>query len=171
MLPTFLAAAGEPEIKEKLLKGYKAGNRTYKVCIDGYNMLPYFEGKEKESPRKFYFYVNDDGELVALRFNDWKAVFMEQRAKTLQCWLEPFVHLIAPKLFHLRRDPFERADENSNVYFDWWLDHCFIMAEAQILVSQMSQSMIDFPPRQRPGSFNLDKIMDQIQATSDGGMH
>jgi arylsulfatase len=135
-LPTLLAAAGEPEIKDKLLKGHKAGNKTFKVHIDGYNMLSYFAGEAKESPRREFFYVNDDAQLVALRFDDWKVVFMEQRAKTMQCWAEPFVVLRLPKMFNLRRDPFERADENANGYWDWHLDHVFILYPVTRLVGQ-----------------------------------
>ncbi len=112
-LPTLLAAAGEPNINEKLLKGHQAGAKTFKVHIDGINMLPYLMGEVKDSPRQFFFYISDDGDILAIRMHDWKVVLMEQRAKQLMYWFEPFVHLRAPKMFHLRRDPFERADENS----------------------------------------------------------
>jgi len=162
-LPTLLAAAGETEINEKLLKGHKAGDKTFKVHIDGLNMLPYFMGEKDESPREEFFYVNDDAELVALRYRDWKVVFMEQRAKTLACWAEPFVPLRVPKIFNLRRDPFERADENSNTYWDWVLDHVFILVPAQALVASKLQSFKDFPPRQKPASFNLDKVLEKLQ--------
>ena len=124
-MATFLAAAGEPDINGKLLNGHKIGNKTYKVHIDGFNMLPYLSGEVKESPREFFFYISDDGEIMAIRMQDWKVVLMEQRAKTLQCWFEPFVHLRAPKMFNLRRDPFERADENSNTYWDWVISHVY----------------------------------------------
>jgi arylsulfatase len=126
-LPTLLAAAGEPDIKGKLLAGHKAGARTFRVHIDGFNMLPYLTGAVKESPRESFFYVNDDAQLVALRYNDWKLVFMEQRAKTMALWQEPFVPLRTPKIFNLRRDPFERADENSNTYWDWVIDRAFLL--------------------------------------------
>ena len=122
-LPTLLAAAGDPDISEKLLNGYTAGDMTYKVHIDGLNMLPYLTGETDQSPRKTFFYFSDDGDVLAIRMGDWKVVLMEQRAKQLQCWLEPFVPLRAPKMFHLRRDPFERADENSNTYCDWYISH------------------------------------------------
>jgi arylsulfatase len=115
-LPTLLAAAGEPEIKEKLLKGHQAGDKKFNVHIDGYNMLSYLMGDVKDSPRKSFFYISDDGDIIAIRMEDWKVVLMEQRAQGLRCWLGPFVPLRAPKLFHLLRDPFERADENSNSY-------------------------------------------------------
>ncbi len=162
-LPTFLAAAGEPDICEKLLKGHKASDKTFKVHVDGLNMLPYLMGETEESPRIEFFYVNDDGGLVAVRYKDWKVVFMEQRAKTLACWAEPFVPLRVPKIFNLRRDPFERADENSNTYWDWVLDHVFILVPIQALVASKIQSLKDFPQRQKPASFNLDRVMEQLQ--------
>ena len=125
-LPTFLAAAGEPDIVNKLHNGHNAGTKTFKVHIDGYNLLPYLTGEVKESPRLFFFYVSDDGDILAIRYNDWKVVLMEQRAKQLACWFEPFVKLRAPKMFNLRRDPFERADENSNTYWDWVISHAYL---------------------------------------------
>ena len=125
MLPTFLAAAGEPDVAEKLLEGHTIGSKTFKVHLDGFNMLPYLSGEVKDSPRNYFFYFSDDGELLAIRMNDWKVVLMEQRAKQLMAWLEPFVPLRAPKMFHLRRDPFERADENSNTYWDWMISHIY----------------------------------------------
>jgi arylsulfatase len=171
MLPTLLAAAGEPDIKEKLLAGHKAGAKTFKVQIDGFNMLPYLTGEVKESPRHAFYYVNDDAQLVALRFNDWKLVFMEQRAKTMALWAEPFVPLRIPKIFNLRRDPFERADENSNTYWDWIFDHAFLLVPAQAYVQQQIQSLKEFPPRQKPASFNLDRVLDQLHDASGSGMH
>ncbi len=162
-LTTLLAAAGEPNIKEKVLKGHEAGDKTFKVHLDGFNMLPYLTGETDESPRESFYYVSDDGELIALRYRDWKMVFMEQRAKTMACWSEPFVPLRLPKLFNLRRDPFERADENSNTYWDWVLDHVFIYVPMQALVAQEIQSLKEFPPRQKPASFNLDRILEQLQ--------
>jgi arylsulfatase A-like enzyme len=170
-LPTLLAAAGEPDIKKKLIKGHKAGNKTFKVHIDGENMLDYFSGKAKESPRQSFFYINDDGQVVAIRHNDWKLVFMEQRAKTMALWAEPFVPLRIPKMFNLRQDPFERADENSNTYYDWLIDHAFLLYGAQALVAQQIQSFKDFPPRQKPAAFNLDRVLEQLQDSSGGGMH
>jgi arylsulfatase len=170
-LPTLLAAAGEPDINAKLLKGHKAGSKNFKVHMDGVNMLPYFTGEAKESPRKFFFYINDDGQLVALRTGDWKIVFEEQRAKQMACWGEPFVHLRLPKLFHLRRDPFERADENSNTYWDWFLDHLFVFYFSQAVVDQQIMSFKEFPPRQKPAAFNLDQVLEQLKAASGGGQH
>jgi arylsulfatase A-like enzyme len=118
-LLTLVAACGDDDVSEKLLAGHKTGNKTFRVHIDGYNLLPYLTAEVKESPRKFFFYISDDGDILGLRMGDWKLVLMEQRAKQLMCWFEPFVKLRAPKMFNLRRDPFERADGNSNTYWDW----------------------------------------------------
>src|SRR5499433_3489310 len=131
-LPTFLAMAGEPDIVEKCKKGYKAGGKTFKIHIDGYNLLPYLTGKEEKSPRQGFIYFDDDGNLVALRFDNWKCVFMEQRAPgTLRIWAEPFTPLRLPKLFNLRTDPYERADITSNTYYDWLIDHVYLLVPAQ----------------------------------------
>jgi arylsulfatase A-like enzyme len=170
-LPTLLAAAGEPEIKDRLLKGHKVGNRTYKVHIDGYNMLPHFTGKAKESPRQSFFYISDDGEIMAIRMGDWKVVLMEQRAKTLACWFEPFVKLRAPKMFNLRRDPFERADENSNTYWDFVISHAYIIYGMQAIVAQQIEDFKKFPPRQKPAAFNLDVVLRSLQDAGGGGNH
>jgi len=170
-LPTFLAAVGESEIKEKLLNGYKVGDKTYKVHIDGYNMLPYLCGEVNESPRQFFFYVSDDGDIMAIRMRDWKVVLMEQRATRLQCWLEPFVRLRAPKIFHLRRDPFERADENSNTYYDWMISHAYIIYAMQAIVAGQIDDFRNFPPRQKPAAFNLDAVLRTLQDASGGGPH
>ncbi|HEY9660291.1 MAG TPA: hypothetical protein V6C65_17695, partial [Allocoleopsis sp.] len=169
--PTLLAAAGEPQITEKLLNGYTAGDRTYKVHIDGFNMLPYLSGEVKESPRTTFFYVSDDGDILAIRYQDWKVVLMEQRAKTLQCWFEPFVKLRAPKMFNLRRDPFERADENSNTYWDWVISHAYLVYGMQGLVAEQIAAFEAFPPRQKPASFNLDAVMRQLEEAGSGRNH
>ena len=170
-LPTLLAAAGEPNIKEKLKSGHQAGDKTFNVHIDGYNMLPYFTGEVAESPRESFFYVSDDGQVLCVRHGDWKLVFMEQRAKTLACWSEPFVSLRFPKIFNLRRDPFERADENSNTYWDWVISHCYLLYGVQALVADQIQSFKDFPPRQKPASFNLDRVMEKLQDAGGGAHH
>jgi arylsulfatase len=170
-LPTLLAAAGEPGVKEKLLQGHKAGNRTYKVHIDGFDMLPYLTGAVKDSPRQNFFYISDDGDILAIRMQDWKVVLMEQRARTLQCWMEPFVKLRGPKLFNLRRDPFERADENSNTYWDWVISHAYVIYGMQGLVAEMIPTFKAFPPRQKPGSFNLDGVLAQLSESSGGRDH
>jgi arylsulfatase len=170
-LPTFLAAAGDPDVSAKLLKGHKAGEKTFKVHIDGMNMLSYLKGEAKESPRKFFFYINDDGLIVGLRFGDWKAVFSEQRAKGMMCWAEPFVTLRLPKLFNLRRDPFERADENSNTYWDWVIDRLFMVGAAQAVVQSQIESFLAYPPRQKPASFNLERVMENLKDATGGGAH
>ena len=122
-------------------------------------MLPYLTGEAKESPRNFFFYISDDGDILAIRMKDWKVVLMEQRAHQLTCWFEPFVKLRAPKIFNLRRDPFERADENSNTYWDWVLSHVYIVYAMQALVANQIAEFQKFPPRQKPASFNLDAVM------------
>ena len=161
-LPTLLAAAGMPDIKERLLNGHDAGAKHFRLHLDGYNMLPYLTAQSAVSPRKEFFYVDDDGQLVAVRYEDWKVVFMEQRAKTMALWAEPFVQLRVPKIFHLRRDPFERADENSNTYWDWLLDHAFILVPIQAYVKTLMETLSAFPPRQKPASFNLDNVLDEL---------
>jgi len=170
-LPTLLAAAGQPDISERLLGGHKIGDRTYKVHIDGYNLLPYLTGTGKESPRKFFFYISDDGDVLGLRMGDWKMVLMEQRAKQLACWFEPFVKLRAPKMFNLRRDPFERADESSNTYWDWVISHAYLLYGMQGLVAQQIEDFEKFPPRQKPAAFNLDEVLRKIQDAAGSGSH
>jgi arylsulfatase A-like enzyme len=170
-LPTFLAAAGDPDISKKLLEGHKAGDKTFKVHIDGYNLLPYLTGEAKASPRKSFFYISDDGDILALRMGDWKMVLAEQRAHQLMCWFEPFVKLRAPKMFNLRRDPFERADENSNTYWDWVISHAYLLYEMQALVSQQIQAFMQFPPRQKPAAFNLDEVLRQVQQAAGSTNH
>jgi arylsulfatase len=163
MLPTFVAAAGDPDVSQKLLNGYKAGDKTFKVHIDGINMIPYITGQVKESPRQSFFYVSDDGGVMALRHGDWKLVFEEQRCKgTLQNWAEPFTKLRLPHMFSLRRDPFERADFNSSAYWEWIVDHAFLLYGAQAVVAAQIDDYIKYPPRQRPASFNLDGVMEQL---------
>jgi len=165
MLPTLLAAAGEPEINQKLLNGYKAGAKTFKVHIDGFNMVPYITGEVKESPRDFFFYVSDDGGIMAVRTGDWKLVFEEQRATSTQVWAEPMTKLRLPHIFSLRRDPFERADFNSNVYWDWLMDHVPQLYQAQALVADQIANYVKYPPRQKAASFNLDAVMASLSQT------
>jgi arylsulfatase len=161
-LPTFLAAAGEPAIAEKLKKGHKAGNKTFKVHLDGYNLLPLLSGREKKSPRPGFIYFSDDGDLVGVRYDNFKLVFMEQRATgTLRIWAEPFTLLRVPKIFNLRTDPFERADITSNTYYDWLLNHAFLLVPAQQLVGEFLATFKAFPPRQKAASFGIDEIMDK----------
>jgi arylsulfatase len=169
-LPTLLAAAGEPDIVDKLVAGHEAGGTHFKVHIDGYNCLPYFTGETESSPRDWFFYTNDDGLIVSIRYGDWKAVFYEQRAKTMQLWAEPFVPLRLPKVFNLRRDPFERADENANGYWNWMVAHAFVLYPMQALAAEQIQSFRDYPPRQKPAAFNLDRVLEQMQDASGGGL-
>ena len=168
MLSTFLAAAGDPGVAEKCKAGYTIGETTYKVLLDGEDLGPYLAGEVAESPRRKFYYVNDDAQLVALRIDDWKFVFMEQRAKQLAVWLEPFVELRAPRIFNLRRDPFERAIDESNTYFDWFMDRIYLVVPAQAEVAQAVQQFIEFPPRQKPASFNLDGVLEQLKRASAG---
>jgi arylsulfatase A-like enzyme len=171
MLPTLLAAAGEPGINEKLLNGHKAGSRTYKVHVDGFNMLPYLTGEVNESPRMTFFYVSDDGDIMALRHGDWKAILMEQRAHQLACWSEPFVPLRIPKMFNLRRDPFERADVDSNTYWDWVISHAYLIYGMQGIVAQQIDAFVKFPPRHKAAAFNLDAVMRQLEETTSSKLH
>jgi arylsulfatase A-like enzyme len=170
-LPTLLAAAGELDICAKLLNGYKVGDRTFKVHIDGVNMLPYLTGEVKQSPRQSFFYISDDGDVLGLRMGDWKLVLAEQRATRMMCWAEPFVKLRLPKIFNLRRDPFERADDGSNTYWDWVISHAYLIYEMQALVAQQIDAFIKFPPRQKPAAFNLDEVMRHLQEASGGAQH
>ena len=163
MLPTLLAAAGDPNISEKLKNGYKAGDKNFRVHIDGFNMLPYLTGEVKESPRTYFFYVSDDGDIMALRVGDYKLAFEVQRALTTNVWAEPLVKLRVPHIFHLRRDPFERADFNSNVYWDWVFDHIPYLYLAQAVVQTQIDNFVKYPPRQKAASFNLDTVMAQLQ--------
>ena len=163
-MPTFVAAAGQSDVKEKLLDGYKIGDKNYKVHLDGYNLLPHLTGKEEKGPRKEIFYFSDDGDLTALRYNDWKLIFMEQRATgTMKIWSEPFVPLRMPLVFNLRRDPYEVAQITSNTYYDWFLDHLFLMVPAQKYVGEFLATFEEFPPRMKAASFSLDKVMKKLE--------
>ena len=165
-LPTLLAVAGEPDITAKLLKGHKAAGKTFKVHIDGHNLLPYLTGVEKTSPRKGFIYFDDDGNLVAMRAGNWKAVFMEQRCMgTMQVWAEPFTVLRVPKLYNLRTDPFERADITSNTYWDWYLSKGYMMMAAQALVVPFLETFKNFPPRQKAASFTIDQAVAKLEAS------
>jgi arylsulfatase len=163
-LPTFAAAAGDPEIKEKLKKGVELNGRSYRNYIDGYNMLDYLSGKVDESPRSEFMYINDDGQVVAIRYDAWKAVFLENRGQAFGVWREPFTELRVPLLFNLRRDPFEKAQHNSNTYNDWFLDRAFVLVPLQGLAAEFLKTMQEYPPSQTPGSFNLTKIEEQLRS-------
>ncbi|MEP3601053.1 MAG: arylsulfatase [Stappiaceae bacterium] len=165
-LPTFLAAAGVPDIKEQLLEGgVQALGRDYKVHLDGYNVLPMLTGEEEASPRKEIFYFSDDGDLTALRYADWKMIFMEQKAEaTFRAWMEPFVALRVPLILNLRRDPYERGPITSNTYYDWLIDRAYLLVPAQNYVGQFLTTFQEFPPRQEAASFSLDKVMEKLKA-------
>jgi len=165
MLPTLLAAAGDPNIKEKLVTdGVTAINREYRVHLDGYNLLPYLSGKSEKSPREDFIYWTDDGDIAALRYNNWKLVFLEQRAHGFDVWQDPFVPLRFPKLFNLRTDPFERADHEAIGYGKWRAERMFAVAPAQAYVAKWLKSFEEFPPRQKPGSFSLGNAMEKIMS-------
>jgi arylsulfatase A-like enzyme len=167
--PTLLAAAGEPEIKNKLLTGYVSGGETFKVHLDGYNQLPLLTGQQEKSARKEFFYINDDAQLVAMRYENWKMVFCEQRAPgTLRIWAEPFVCLRLPKLINLRLDPYERADITSNTYYDWAIQRAFLIVPAQAMVAQFVETFREFPPRQKPSSFSVDEVLASMSNAHGG---
>jgi arylsulfatase len=162
-MPTFLAAAGEPNIKEELLAGKQVGDRTFKVHLDGYNFLPYLRGETDVGPRREFFYFSDDGNLVGLRYNNWKVVFAEQRAHGLDVWQDPFVQLRLPKIFNLRTDPFERADHEAIGYGRWRFDRLFLLVPAQAFVGKFLGTFQEFPPRQKPSSFSIDQVLEGMQ--------
>jgi arylsulfatase len=169
-LPTFLAAAGEPDVVEELKTGHTIGDKTFKVHIDGYNLLPYLIGETDKSPRPGLIYFSDDGDVLAIRFDNWKVVFMEQRVQgTLQIWAEPFIPLRVPKLFNLRTDPFERADITSNTYYDWILDNDYIILAATALVTEFLATFKEFPPRQKAASFSIDQVVEKMEAALTSG--
>jgi arylsulfatase len=168
-LPTFAAIAGKDDIKEDLMDGYKSSalGRKYKVHLDGYNILPLLKGDEEKSGRNEIFYFSDDGDLTALRYQDWKLIFMEQKTEaTLRAWMEPFVPLRIPLILNLRRDPFERAPITSNTYYDWLLDRAYLLVPAQSYVGQFLATFKEYPPRQKAASFSLDQVMAKL---AEGG--
>jgi arylsulfatase len=163
-LPTILAAAGEPDIKEKLLTGHQAAGKTFKVHLDGYNQLPFLTGETDKSPRIEFFYFSDDGDLMAVRYDNWKLVFAEQRQEgTLQIWAEPFVRLRVPRILNMRTDPLERAPITSNTYWDWMIDHAFLCVPAQRFVGDFLTTFRDYPPRQKAASFTIDEVLAKLQ--------
>ncbi|MFK4523017.1 arylsulfatase A-like enzyme [Bradyrhizobium japonicum] len=164
-MPTLLAVAGEPDIKDKLLRGHQAGSKTFKVHLDGYNQLPHLTGQQERSARKEFVYFDDDGDVVALRYENWKVVFEEQRAQgTLRIWAEPFTKLRVPKIFDLRSDPYERADITSNTYYDWLMtDGAGVFIAAPRIVGEFLATFKEFPPSQRPSSFSIDQIVEKMQ--------
>jgi arylsulfatase len=164
MFPTLLAAAGNPDVTKQLLDGTTVGGQKYHVHLDGHNMVPYLTGEVKESPRNAIFYFSDDGDVMAVRVGDYKFNLAVQRAHQMQQWAEPFVKLRIPHIVNLRRDPFERADFNSNTYWDWMVDHVPQMYLMQAVVAAEIENFVKFPPRQKPASFNLDAVMAQVQS-------
>ena len=165
-LPTFVAAAGKTDIKEDLLDGYrsKAMGRKYKVHLDGYNILPHLTGESEKTPRNEIFYFSDDGDLTALRYQDWKLIFLEQRVEaTFQAWSEPFIPLRIPLIFHLRRDPYERAQVTSNTYYDWLIDRAYLLVPAQAYVGNFLATFSKYPPRQKAASFSLDNVLETLK--------
>lgn len=172
-LPTFVAMAGAPDVVEKLKKGYKAGDgRTYKNHIDGFDLTDYITGKAKESPRNVFFYFSDDGDVLALRYDNWKMTFMEQRCKgTMQVWAEPFTKLRMPKLFNLRTDPYEYADITSNTYWDWFVHNAYFIYAAQSGVAKFLATFKEFPPAQHPGSFTVEDAHAALENAASGANH
>jgi len=168
-LPTFLAAAGDAGVIDKLLKGHSAGGKTYKVHLDGYNQLPYLTGQQEHSARKEFIYFNDDGDLVGVRIENWKVVFEEQRAQgTLQIWVEPFTKLRTPKLFDLHADPYERADITSNTYYDWLLSNPSGLVIGPTAVTKFLTTFKEYPPSQRAATFTIDQAMEKMKQTLTG---
>jgi len=165
-----MAAAGDPDIKDKLLRGHQAGAKTFKVHLDGYNQLPYLTGQQPNSARKEFIYFNDDGDLVAMRYENWKVVFEEQRATgTLRIWAEPFTKLRVPKIYNLRSDPYERADVTSNTYYDWLMsDGAGVIVSGPAVVGQFLNSFKEYPPSQRPSSFSIDQLVEKMQRSFEG---
>jgi arylsulfatase len=164
MLPTLAAVAGEPNIVEKLKKGHKLGNKNFKVHIDGYNLVPFLKGEVKENPRKGFLYWSDDGDLMAIRVGNWKATFMEQRAKGFEVWKEPLVSIRTPDIYNLRSDPFERGKEDGTLFYGKWMaDRAFLLVPAQAIVAEFLKSFEEFPPRQTPASFSIDQALEKAR--------
>ena len=161
-VPTLVAAAGEPNVKQKLLSGYQAAGKTFKVHLDGYNQRELLAGTGPDQ-RKEFFYWTDDGNLAALRYDRWKLLFLEQRAEGLSVWEDPLIALRFPKLTDLRADPFEIAHRMAGDYDRWRVEHAFLLVPAQAYVGQHLKSYADYPPRQKPGSFSLDQVLEKLQ--------
>ncbi len=168
--PTFLAMAGDPDVTEKLKTGYQAIGRTYKNHLDAFNLLPYLTGKEENGPRKLFMYISDDGDILALRYDNWKVVFMEQRCHgTLQVWAEPFTRLRLPKIYNLRTDPYEFADVTSNSYYEWYLKHVYILYGAYAIADKFGATFKEFPIIQHPNTFTIDDAIKMMKDASGGG--
>ena len=176
MLPTLAAIGGDPNVVEKLKKGTKLGKKTFKVHIDGFNLLPFLKGEVKENPRKGFLYWSDDGDLMALRVGDWKCTFMEQRAHGFKVWEEPLVAKRLPDLYNLRSDPFERATEDADIFYaKWKADRAFLLVPAQAIVAEFLETFKEFPPRQKPASFSIDQALEKAsenqKALAAGAAH
>jgi arylsulfatase len=172
-MPTLMAAAGDPDITNKLLRGHQVGSKTFRVHLDGFNQLPYLTGQQQNSARKEFVYFNDDGDLVALRYENWKIVFEEQRVEgTMRIWAEPFTKLRLPKIFNLRSDPYERADITSNTYYDWLIsDGAGAFLVVQPVVAKFLATFKDYPPSQRPSSFSIDQLVEKMQRNFEAMSH
>jgi arylsulfatase len=167
--PTILAMAGEPDIGEKLKKGHKAGAKTYKVHLDGYNLLPYLTGQAKTCPRQSFIYFTDEGDVAAVRYDNWKLMFLEQKVQgTLRIWQEPFTELRAPHIFNLRMDPYERALITSNTFYDWMFRHIYLCVPAQAMVADFLATFKEFPPRQKAATFSLDQVVAKMTEMATG---
>ena len=166
-MPTYLAVAGDTKVKEDLLKGKKVGDKIFKVHLDGYNFLPYLTGQTEKGPREELFYFSDDGELMALRYNDWKVTFMKQNSTgTMETWSKPMETMRIPWIYNLRRDPYEFATVTSNTYWDWYLDHVFLLLPASEYVGKFIGTFKEYPPRMKAASFNLGDTMDKLATPS-----
>ena len=172
MMPTFLAAAGKEDLKSDLLDGYrsKALNRQYKIHLDGYDLTEHLKNPQKvPSPRKEVFYFSDTGDLTALRYNDWKMVFLEQKTRGgLRVWMDPWIELRIPLIFNLRRDPYERAQFTSNTYYDWMIDRVYLLVPAQTYVANFLETFKEYPPRMKPASFSIDQVMEKMKSVAGG---
>jgi len=165
-IPTFAAAAGEPELVEKVKKGYAIGDKSFKVHLDGVNLLPFLKGEAEKSPREGFLYWSDDGDLLAIRVGNWKIVFQEQRSHGMAVWREPFSNMRVPKLFNLRSDPFERGDDSTLFYDKWVADRVFLQVPAQALIGKWLESFKEFPPRSKPASFSIDRVVESMMPKS-----
>ena len=161
-MPTLAAVAGDTDLKADMLKGKRVGSKNAKLHLDGYNFLPYLTGETEQAPRQEFHYLNDEGMPVGVRVGDWKIVYAENRGRTMALWAEPFVTLRMFKIFNLRRDPFERADLNSNTYWDWMIDKAPQGYRGLATTSQFLQSFQKYPPSQKPDSWSIDKLTDRF---------
>ena len=164
-----ISRAGDPDITDKLLKGYDVDSKHFKAHLDGYNQLPYLTGQLEHGARKVFFYFNDDGDLCCFRYENWEFVFEEQQVPgTLLVWGEPFTKLRFMKFHDLHADPYERADITSNTYWDWCLNHAYLGAAVQAVVGEFLATFKDYPPAQRAASFTIDQAVDTLRKDLGG---